>query len=265
MTPRDRTVLGIAGLVAVLAGFWFLAIAPRRAESQRLAGEITQARQARDSALASASAALAAQRGHASDEAIIARLGKAVPSDDDTASLLYQLDSAAGRAHVDFRSVRLDGTAAVAAPAPAPAPATATATTPASTTPTASQAAAAPLPPGATIGPAGLSKLPFVLTFEGNFFGLERFLRRLHSFTSVKGQTISVRGRLLAVDGISLAVSPDGFPKIRASLTVSAFLAPPASATAVAATAPATAQATTAPTTAQAPPTTPATVVGVTG
>lgn len=263
MTPRDRTVLGIAGLVAVLAGFWFLAIAPRRAESQRLAGEITQARQARDSALASASAALAAQRGHASDEAIIARLGKAVPSDDDTASLLYQLDSAAGRAHVDFRSVRLDGTAAVAAPAPAPAPGTAT--TPASTTPTASQAAAAPLPPGATIGPAGLSKLPFVLTFEGNFFGLEKFLRRLHSFTSVKGQTISVRGRLLAVDGISLAASPDGFPKIRASLTVSAFLAPPASATAVAATAPVTAQATPAPTTAQAPPTTPATVVGVTG
>ena len=39
----------------------------------------------------------------------VARLGKAVPADDDVRSLLVQLDSAAKRAKVDFRSITLSG------------------------------------------------------------------------------------------------------------------------------------------------------------
>ena len=51
-------------------------------------------------------------------------LGKAVPGDDDTASLLVQVNRIAGAAGVTFRNLELSaaaGAPAAAAPAPAPA------------------------------------------------------------------------------------------------------------------------------------------------
>jgi Tfp pilus assembly protein PilO len=261
-------MLAVVGVVAVIAAAWFLAIAPRRAESQRLDAQIAQARQVRDAAVSGATQALTQERGHASDQAVIAELGQAVPSDDQTASLIYQLDAAAGSSHVDFRAVQLDGTAAAPAVTPAPPAAGATGASGTTATPAtgaaATQAAAAPLPPGATIGPAGLSKLPLSLTFQGGFADLDRFLRRVQAFTTVQGQVIKVRGRLLEVDGISLAAAPSGFPHIQASLTVSAFIAPPA--TPATATAPAAgAGSAGAPTASATPATTSATVIGAGG
>ena len=37
MTARDRTVLIVVGLLAILGGFWFLAISPKRQD----AGDLT--------------------------------------------------------------------------------------------------------------------------------------------------------------------------------------------------------------------------------
>ncbi len=217
MTARDRSIILVLGVAAVIGGFWFMAFKPRRAEVQRLDQQIAMAQQARDTAVQTASAARSAQRGYGQDRATIARLGKAVPTDDDTASLIYQLDSAAGSSKVNFESLLLGGAGGTAAaPAAAVAPADAT------------QAAVAELPPGATVGTAGLSKLSFSLTFSGDYFGLEKFLNRMHSFTSVKGERIGVHGRLMAVDGISLVAGPNGFPQVTANLTASAFLSPTA-------------------------------------
>jgi hypothetical protein len=252
MTKRDRLmVVGIA-LLAVVGGFWFLALKPRQAESKQLDEQIAIAQQERDAAQQAVSTA-GAPSSAAEDAAILARLGKAVPADDDVASLVYQLEAAAGRSDVSFEAVKLGG-ATASAPAGNAVPAA---------DPT--QAATAPLPPGAVVGPAGLAKLPFSLTFEGSFFGLERFLKRVHAFTSVTGDTISVRGRLLQVDAISLTAAPGGFPRIQANLAASAFIAPVA-----AAPAPDAGTATTAPPSDQAaaggaPPTTPAVIVGAGG
>jgi hypothetical protein len=218
VTPRDRTVLVVVAMLAVVGGFWFAALGPRRQEASKLDQQITQARADRDSAVQAAATARTAQREYASDYATVARLGKAVPSDDGTASLVYQLEAASGSSRVNFQSVKLGG----ASGAPA---GNAQSATPASTT-SSTQAAAAPLPPGAVVGPAGLSKLPFSLTFQGTYFELERLLRRVHAFTSVQGDVIRVDGRLLTVDGLALKVAQSGFPQITASLTASAYLAP---------------------------------------
>lgn len=212
MTTRDRTIVLVLAVAAVIGGFWFMAFSPRRAEVKKLNEQVATAQQARDDAVNRVTQARAAQRSFGEDRATIARLGKAVPTDDDTASLVYQLESAAGFSRVDFHAFQLGGGAAAPGSA-APAPAT--------------QGATAELPPGAVIGAAGLSKLPFSLTFQGDYFGLEKFLHRLHGFTSVHGQAIRVRGRLMAVDGISLIPGPKGFPQLQANLTASAFLAPP--------------------------------------
>jgi len=104
------------------------------------------------------------------------------------------------------------------------------------------------------------------LIFDGRYADLERFLRRVHGFTTVKGQTIRVSGRLLSIDGISLTAAPEGFPKIRATISATAYISPPnqpvAGAGAAGSTAPAAGAvaAAPAPTGSAAPPTTPATV-----
>jgi Tfp pilus assembly protein PilO len=220
MTARDRTIVLVLAVAAVIGGFWFLAFSPRRAEVRKLDEQVATAQQTRDDAVNRVSLARAAQQRFGEDRATIARLGKAVPTDDDPASLLYQLESAAGGSTVDFHTFQLGGGSSAGAGAASPAPAP---TTPAP----ANQAATAELPPGAVIGAAGLYKLPFSLTFSGSYFDLEKFLNRVHAFTTVHGQAIRVRGRLMAVDGIVMVPSPEGFPNIQASLTASAFLAPP--------------------------------------
>ena len=92
-------------------------------------------------------------------------LGKAVPADEDTSSLIVQIDEIAKESGVDFRALTLDqgagAAAAPAAPAPAPAPTDpAAAGTPTAAAP-ATEAAASRLPIGATVGAAGLPVMPY--------------------------------------------------------------------------------------------------------
>jgi hypothetical protein len=96
-----------------------------------------------------------------------------------------------------------------AAPAPAPAPA------PAAPAATASQPATAPSP-----APTSVS---VELTFEGRYLALERFFRRLDRFVAVSGDELDATGRLLAVDGMSLA-SEEG--KVTASVDAQVFVLP---------------------------------------
>ncbi len=203
MTGRDRNVvLGLA-VAAVFGAFWFLALAPKRHEAQVLGQQVTQARKDRDAAAQQAASGREAQRTYASNYAAVARLGKAVPTDDQTASLLYQLQAVAGRSHVAFTSIL---------PKDAPA---------------APGAAAATATGAASPAPGGVSEVPFALTFSGTYSDLEHFLRRVHRLTTLHGKAIRVRGRLLAVSGLTLATK-SGTPRIQASVTASAYLAAPA-------------------------------------
>jgi Tfp pilus assembly protein PilO len=206
MTGRDRMVLIVLATAGVLAAFWLGVVSPARKQAADLDAQIATATQQRDAAVQAQSTARAAQRSYSADLAAVARLGKAVPGTDDTASLVYQLQAAAGHAHVEFDSVQPGG---------------GTAGAPAASTTTAQPAA------------GGLTPLPLSLSFTGSYFGLERFLRRVHSFTSVDGSTIRVRGRLLSVSQLSLALGSGG--KLTASVSASAYEAAdsrPAAATA---------------------------------
>ena len=68
--------------------------------------------------------------------------------------------------------------------------------------------------------------MPFSFVFDGDFVAMQRFLRNVDAFTQVKGTQIVVKGRLLTIDGISLTASRDGFPKVKATLTATAYLLP---------------------------------------
>jgi hypothetical protein len=82
------------------------------------------------------------------------------------------------------------------------------------------------LPPGATVGPAGFPTMPFAFDFQGSFFDMQKFLNSVNSLTTVKGDTIDVKGRLLTVDGVTLKAGPKGFPQVSATINATAYLLP---------------------------------------
>jgi len=184
MKSRDRLVLTIVGVAALAAAFWFLALAPKRERASALAAQVTRAEVRRDAATAKADHAAHAKAGYAADYATVARLGKAVPPKADVPSLVFQIESAARAAKVDFRKVTVEDM-------PAIAPGTSDASTSTSTT-------------------SGISPTPVTFTFEGSFFGLQRMLREIGRFARVKGSTVSVSGRLLTLDQVKLSAGRAG-------------------------------------------------------
>jgi hypothetical protein len=228
VTARDRTVLIVVGLLAVLGAFWFLAIGPKRKDATSLTTQVTAAQARLDTAQASVSTAASAKAKYATDYSTVARLGKAVPVDDDLPSLVYQLQHTATANHIKFQSIKMTGTASAAAAPTGAAAAVASATgstaTPSSTTTAATTTAA--LPPGATVGTAGFPTMPFSFDFTGSFANMQRFLKALDDLTTVNGKGISVKGRLLTTDGVAIKAGPSGFPQVDASVVVTSYLLP---------------------------------------
>jgi type II secretory pathway pseudopilin PulG len=225
VTARDRTVLIVVGLLAVLGGFWFLAISPKRKQANDIATQIGAAQTRLDAAQASASAATAAKARYSSDYATVARLGKAVPVDDEMPSLVYQLEQSAKTNKIDFNAIKLTGTAAGSSAPTGAAAAVASATGNTDATGSAGTISAA-LPPGASVGTAGFPTMPFSFDFTGTYFNLQRFLKSLDGLTTVGKTSINVKGRLLTVDGVGIKAGPKGFPQIEATVVATAYLLP---------------------------------------
>ncbi len=236
MTARNRTLMVVAGCLAALMGYWLLVLGPKRDEASQLGEKVAAAQTRLDDARTDLSTAEAARATYASNYSTVARLGKAVPAQDEVPSLVYQLDSAATASSVDFRTIKLTGQPTPAAAAPAKTPSqTATAksgdgtagSTPAPATPApATQTAVTALPPGAAVGPAGFPSMPFSFAFNGSFFRLEGFLRKVQQFVRVSEEQIRVNGRLLTIDGIALTEGSKGFPQMKAAIAATAFLLP---------------------------------------
>lgn len=249
MTTRDRTVVMVLALVAMLAAFWFVLLSPKREDVASLKDRIVAAQTRLDAANASVLSASAAKDRYAADYRAVANLGKAVPADDDVPSLVFQLQSASERSKIAFDSIKLTaggiaaapaavtptapagqlaqeqkgGATTTGAPATTPAPGTA-ASAPTAATPAvaAAQLAFDGLPPGAAVGPAGLPTMPFDFEFSGPFLRLEKLLKRIDAFTKTSDGQIKVNGRLMTIDRISLS----GFPEMKATIHATAFLVP---------------------------------------
>lgn len=214
MTQRDRIALTVVIVAALLAGFWFLLMAPQRDKASKLGTQLTQQRQRLATARSDEAASRAAHAQYARNYASVAQLGKAVPADDQVPSLVYQLSSTAASAGVQFQSIKLQSAGSGAAAPPTASPASPT------------QAATASLPPGAVVGPAGFPTMPFSFTFEGSFFRLSDFFARVEGLIQSRKRGLSVRGRLLTIDGLALTAGPQGFPTMKASVAATAYLLP---------------------------------------
>ena len=210
---QSRILLAVVAAVAASAAFYFMMLSPKREEIAKVDTQIA----AKKSELATNQQLVAdyqtAKQGYRTAYASVVRLGKAVPVEDDVRSLVVQLDGAARRAGVEFQSINVGGGVGAA---PAPAATTATGAT---------GAPSAPLPPGATVGAAGFPVMPFTFTFDGSFFDLSDFFKRLEGFVSVRNKNVSVTGRLMTLDSLSL--QPTEFPNISATVSASTYLVSP--------------------------------------
>ena len=109
MTARDRTVIMVVlALGAVVAG-WLLVVSPKRSQASSLSTQVTSVQSQLTAAEGQVAAGMSARRAFAGQYAQLAKLGEAVPPDDDIPSLIYQVQSAAQATHVSFRGLQLTG------------------------------------------------------------------------------------------------------------------------------------------------------------
>lgn len=204
MTRRNSMLLAVVAVAAVAGAYWFMLLAPKRELATSLSSQIALKDTELQTAQAEEAKNLRSRASYRSNYATVARLGKAVPVDDDVRSLMVQIDGAAGSSHVDFRSISVGGSSGAAAPV---------------------DPNAAVGPPGSIVGTAGFSTMPFSLAFRGSYFNLGSFFQRLDRFVAVNDRGIDVTGRLVVLNGITL--EPDGaFPNIKAQISATTYLVP---------------------------------------
>ena len=191
-------------VVAVLAGggYWKMVLAPKRVEAADLAERVAVAEAQVAQSQALVTTYRGAQKDYKANYETVVRLGKAVPTDDDTRSLLVQLDASAKRAGADFDSINLNGGGSAADPT-----------------------AAAPAAPGA-VNAGTFSAMPFSFAFTGTFASLGDFFARLERFVTLKNESIAVSGRLVRIESLTLAPAEEGWPGLAATVGASAYIVP---------------------------------------
>lgn len=239
MTSTNRTIAAALAVVVLAIAFWMLLLGPKRDEASKLGTQVEKAKSSLAQHRAEVAQAVEARTEFATNYEQLVVLGKAVPGDDDTASLLVQLNRIADRAGVSFRTLTLEGAEGETPPPPTPAapapeapspegsaPEGSTGTPASLTSPT--EVAASTMPLGAAIGPAGLGVMPYTLTFNGQFFKIADFIKGLDSLVKTQNAKVSVDGRLFTINGFSLAPDSNvGFPALEATFSVTTYLTPP--------------------------------------
>lgn len=221
MSSKNGAIVAVAILFALAIVFWMTLLSPKRDEAKKLDAEVAQLKSSLAQHEAEVAEAEEARQEFPTEYQHLVVVGKAVPGDDETGSLLVQLNHIAHRSGGSFTNINLtasgEGEAAPEAPA-------AGAGAPASPT----EVAASLLPLGATVGPAGLAVMPYDVTFDGQFFQIADFIAGLDALVKTKAGTVRVDGRLVTIDGFSLEASPEtGFPALQASFALTTYLTPP--------------------------------------
>ena len=223
MSSRDRVILLVIAAVAAIVAPWILVIQPKRDEAAKLQRKISAEQSQLDTARGQLASGNAARAAFARSYATMVRLGEAVPTDDNTPSLIYQLQAAAQATHVDFHSLTFNAGQGGAASASTASSSASSSSSKAGSSPQ----GGATLPPGATVGPAGFPAEPFTFTFNGNFFHLSDFIGRLQGFVVANNRRLAVSGRLMTLDSITLGpASTTGFPQMTATINATAYLLP---------------------------------------
>jgi len=208
MTTRDRLVVTVIAVLAVLAAAWMLVVAPERKQAAKLQAQVNAASSALAGAESEAANARQAQARYAAAYASVVALGKAVPPGEEVPSLIYQLAQASNEKNVDFASIQTgsgSGTGAGGGSSTGAGSGSGTGAGSGPGTGAGGRTAASGSAGGAS-GAAGLNQMPFTFVFNGTFPSLYKLFQQLNGFTvrTTSGQ-LKISGRLLTIQGVKLA------------------------------------------------------------
>jgi hypothetical protein len=218
MTGRDRIVIMVVLAVGIIVAGWMFVVSPKRDQAAKLSGQISSAQSQLNAARSQVAAGQAARTAFSGQYAELAKLGEAVPPDDNVPSLIYQVQSAAQAAHVSFRGLQLTGGGSSS---------TSTPSTPSTSGSSSTTGASSSLPPGATVGAAGLPTEQFTFTLAGNFFHLASFFKGLQNFVISRDNHLLISGRLMTINAIDFQPGQTGFPQITATVSATTYIVPP--------------------------------------
>ena len=213
MTRSNKILLSVVALGAAIAAFYFFVLSPKREEIAKFDTDIAAQKAEIEQARLTLAGYEEAKKSYKKNYATLARLGKAVPADDDVRSLMVQLEATADRSGVSFENIEMANNLGGGDPSAAAA------------TPAAGQLAAAP----GTVPVAGgvLSAMPFSFSFTGSYFDLTAFFARLEHFVSLNNAKLDSTGRLMRLESISITPSSVGFPDMQAEINAATYLVPP--------------------------------------
>ena len=212
---RDRIVLSVVAVLAVLGAYYLVALKPERQQANALQAQITTQQQALTAAQQSYNVGRAARASLKADGPEWAALKLAVPQQSDIPALLRTLEKNAKSVHVSMQAISLSGASGSTPAAPAPA----TPAAPATGAPTTTGAAAAA--PAAT-------PVPIQLTFAGGYVALNKLVRKLTGLVALSGGKVHAAGPLLSINSVALT----GTKSLTGQLTATIYqLAAPASTT----------------------------------
>jgi Tfp pilus assembly protein PilO len=200
MTGRDRIVLMVLGLFAVLAVAFMLVVSPERKKAAQVDEKVQAARSELGAARTKLAEAQQDQKRYSEAYASIVSLGQAVPAEREVSSLVYELDHASTNDKVSFESIAAGGSGGST-----------------SSTPTAAT--------------AGFEQLPFTFSFAGTYEELYKLMGRLQGFTvSNPDGSVKVNGRLLSIQGVTLQSSASAGStsggELKATVTATAYVLP---------------------------------------
>jgi hypothetical protein len=214
VTRTNKILLTVAAFGVVVAAFWFLVLAPKREQITSLETDIS----GKQAEVAQSQQMLAsyekARVSYKKNYATLARLGKAVPADDDVRSMMVQIEATADGTGVDFKQIEL-GSGLSGADGSSTEP----------TTPAEGQLASAPgmIP----VAGGALSAMPFNFEFTGGFFDLSTFFARLEHFVTANNKRLDATGRLMRIETVSIAPSTTGYPDMKAHVGAATYVVPP--------------------------------------
>jgi hypothetical protein len=236
VTRSNKILLTAVAFLVAVAAFWFLVLSPKRDEITTLDTEIATKQAEVAQAQQQVATYQTARASYKKNYATLARLGKAVPTDDDVRSLMVQIEATADGTGVDFQQIELGSGLAGADASTEPA--------------TATEGELAAAPGAIPVAGGALSAMPFNFAFSGGFFDLSTFFARLEHFVSVNNQRLDATGRLLRIEKVSIVPSTEGFPDMKATVGAATYVVPPVEPITGSAPAPSSTQtATTAPST----------------
>lgn len=213
-SQSTKTALAIVAVIGLAVAFWMLLLAPKREKADELAEQTTQLSAEIATEQQRAASALEAKHNFPRNYQRLILLGKAVPAEAATPSLLVQLSGVSARTETSFQSIASGAGGEEAS------------------SPEATEGAAALLPLGASVGPAGLAAMPYALEFDGGFFAIADFIEGLDSLVETKDGEVDANGRLITIDGFNLAPGGDegeaaASDALHASFSVTTYVTPP--------------------------------------